>query len=325
MSGLISRVKKKFLPEFIEPKSFEKYVLSNKLKKSDSLNLNDIVDLDSIDRVKLKEHIYQSIVLLSSKVTAIGLDKNIKYKLESLLIDVNIFSDLASKCSGIETQSTSELLKIISDIKTIFKQFRLHKNRFGTSIQLSYKTKLVSKYLERLRLLVKLNDNNNDTKVWKQLIHEYVNEYDNHRSIIKYCRYHFDLVLLQAVEHTAAKGEKYIAENKQEYLKFLKKSMLGGFIISLFAFAKLFFDTYKYPDLSSAFIFSLNYAVCFILVKKLGGIIATKQPAMTASTIAKYIDDDNDLKVDNIGGVIHIVKNTLRSQFISFVGNMSVA
>ena len=64
-------------------------------------------------------------------------------------------------------------------------------------------------------------------------------------------------------------GEKYIAETKQEYWQFLRKSMLGGALIAIFALLKIYMGTYELSPMAYAFIASLNYAICFILVKQI--------------------------------------------------------
>ena len=324
-NGIKSRISHKILPEYVSEKSFEKFVLTKKWKHTDAANLITILNFDTIDSVQLKRDLFQSIIALSSKITAIGLDKNIKYKLESLDIDMTIFPKLSQKCAQLEYEGIGELEKLILNVSEVFQHFRLNKYKFGTSIQLTYKTKLATKYLDRLLLLVQLYNDYKNPKIWTQLTREYIIEYKKHRSFLKYIEYHFDLVLLQVVEYTSLKGEKYISENRKEYFSFLKKSMLGGGLISLFAFFKVYFDSTNSTIFNNALFFSLNYATCFVLVKSLGGIIATKQPAMTASTISKHVDSDNDLTVDNAKCVIELVKNTLRSQFISFVGNVAVA
>jgi len=324
-NGLSARVMHKILPEYIEQDSFEKHIHSFKTDKKVNGRIVEFIDFDKLDYSQLEEDIYYSIIALSSKVTAFGLDKRIKNKLDILSLDVELFSSLSKSCADIDNTKPQVISDIIKRIKLLLVEFRKQKSRFGTSIHITYKTRLVNKFLDRLDLLVNLYYNKRDKEIWNSLINEYITAYTSYRSIKKYCKYHFDLLLLQVVEHTSKKGEKYIAENHAEYLGFLKKSMIAGGVISIFALIKIYLDSLKYSDLSNAMLFSLNYAFCFIIAKKLGGIIATKQPAMTASTISKYIDKNDNLKLDNIKGVIDVVKNTSRSQIISLIGNVTVA
>jgi len=324
-NGLRSRITQKILPEYIEEDSFEHFVLNAFKKKQSSQKLSELIEFNTIDLNKLQADLYLSIISLCSKVTSVGLDKKIKYKLESLSLDVELFATLTSHCAQINNREQKDIDSIIEEIQTVFDSFRKQKNKFGTSIQLTYKTSLVKKYLNRLKLLVQLYYNNSDLNTWDLLINKYAEEHSNHKSVLKYFKYHFDLVLLQAVEHTSKQGQKYIAVNHKEYMSFLRKSMLAGATISIFATIKIYLDSKGLSSMNNALLYSLNYAACFISAKKLGGIIATKQPAMTASTISKFVDQNDNFKVDNAERIINIIKNTSRSQFISFIGNVAIA
>ena len=324
-NGFKSRIIYKILPEYIDSASFEKHILSCKTDGLSPTDISNSIDFEKLNYALLKEDLNHSITLLSSKVIAVGLDKNIKYKLQGLNLDINVFTKLSQYCADIDDTNKTDIYKLIDEIKVLFQNFRKQKDSFGTSIQLTYKTRLLEKYLQRLRLLTQLYYDTRNRQTWTELINDYITEYSNHRSLTNYFKYHFDLVLLQIVNHTSKKGEKYIAKTQKEYLSFLKKSMLGGAVICIFALIKIYIDGFYNSILQDAFLFSINYALCFIVVKMLGGLIATKQPAKTASTISKFVDKNDNLKVDNTKDVVNIIRNTSSSQFISFIGNVSVA
>ncbi len=325
LNGLITRIVKKIVPEYSNTKSFERLII----EKYDTRQLQHFLDNLSADQLAACPHIKSDLELaiasLASKTISFGLDKEIKTKIELLDLDVNLLRTFYNKFSNLNQTNHQNLIVHIDEVKALFSAFRLGKNKIGTSMQLTYKTRLVLQYLTRLRKLVLLHQNVNDSVQWTSLIRDFAEEYRNHRGIRHYLQGHVDLLLLQIVEHTSAKGEKYIAENKSEFWEFFRKSMLGGGLISLFALFKIVIDSQYFSTLNNAILFSLNYALCFILVKHFGGVIATKQPAMTASTIAKKIDTNNDLVIDNISKAVEVIKNVSKTQLISFVGNVIVA
>jgi site-specific recombinase len=67
-------------------------------------------------------------------------------------------------------------------------------------------------------------------------------------------------------------------------------------------------------------LFGLNYSFGFIVMHLLHLTLATKQPAMTASFIAKSIEDTGADKK----GLSIVLAQILRSQFVSLVGNLLV-
>jgi site-specific recombinase len=76
--------------------------------------------------------------------------------------------------------------------------------------------------------------------------------------------------------------------------------------------------------LGEGVLFGLNYAICFLLVDLTGGIIASKQPAMTANTLLSRVVIFRSKK-ETGKRIADLVADVSKSQFISFVGNLSLA
>ncbi|MBN2339938.1 MAG: hypothetical protein JXX29_05325 [Deltaproteobacteria bacterium] len=126
------------------------------------------------------------------------------------------------------------------------------------------------------------------------------------------------------VEHNSVHGGKYIANNLKEYFTIFWASLIGGCMIAVFALFKVEIESWGFSLLGEGLLFGINYALCFMLVDVLGGIIATKQPAMTANTLLTKIAlcDSKDAAAKQIANVFADVS---KSQFVSFLGNLSVA
>ena len=75
--------------------------------------------------------------------------------------------------------------------------------------------------------------------------------------------------------------------------------------------------------LSQAFLFSMNYAIGFIVIYLMGYTLATKQPAMTAATLAQSIDTNG--KKTDYSNFSNLFARLFRSQYIAFVGNVLMA
>jgi site-specific recombinase len=74
-------------------------------------------------------------------------------------------------------------------------------------------------------------------------------------------------------------------------------------------------------DFSHAFLYSMNYAMGFVMIYLMGFTLATKQPAMTAATMTKVLSEEGNGQRDNTE-FAHLVSKLFRSQFIAFVGNV---
>ena len=324
-SGLKSRLFKKILPSLPEENSFEFLILKNKKNIDQIINS---IDFANIGNSYIAQELNTSIEALCSKIAAFGLDNDIYSKFELLELESDSFKILLTKISSLDSSDSRTIKDLISVLETIefnILLLRIYKRKIGVNLHLTMATRRILEYIERAKELAELRLNLNSRSHWEEMIKMHIRYAKRKHSLRKFIERHLDLLALEIVEHTSNRGEKYIAENNKEYWRFFYKSMLGGAIISLFALGKIYFDSYELESLGYAFIFSLNYALCFILVKQVGGIIATKQPAMTASTIAKNIDKNNDLEIDSIRVIVVLIKKVLGSQFISLVGNFIMA
>lgn len=324
-SGLINRIYRKILPSVPDEKSFEFFLLKNQNNIKHILNS---IDFTKIENSIISDELNTSIKALCSKIAAFGLDSDIYTKLKLFRIESDPFRALLSEIHSLEncdSKKTQSFISLLERIESNIHSLRKYKRKLGVNLHLTIVTRRILEYVNRVKDLIDLKLNITSQTHWEAIIKKYFSYIKNKDSIRRFISRHLDLLTIEVVEHTSNKGEKYIAENGKEYRSFFYKAMFGGLVISFFALLKIIFGSYELTSLGYALIFSLNYAVCFILVKQFGGIIATKQPAMTASTIAKRIDKNDNLEIDSIKDVLTVIKKALSSQFISLVGNFTTA
>ena len=135
-------------------------------------------------------------------------------------------------------------------------------------------------------------------------------------------------ITYEITNYTGKTGEHYITSTTGEYFKMLKTALWGGVIVGFMCLVKLYMS--MQPDQSDFFRalnYSFNYAIGFVLIYLTGSTLATKQPAMTASTIAKTLESlsDNDNNKEKQKHYIEfsaLFTRLFRSQFIAFVGNV---
>lgn len=326
-SGLLKRIGRKFIP-VIPPSDSFTYLISN---KDHSKSLSPVEHVKHMlqnhsTRSEMQLELDKSIVALSNKIISLGQD----HKFQKLFNRLDISTTCYEKLNSIISESNiganlQEVKRCLNEIKSTIVKLRLLKNKIGTSLHLTVLTKRVLGHIDRNLDLLKLRSDIDNLDYWKILIDNYVSYSKKNKSLRSYFGSHLDLLALEIVEHTSHHGEKYVADSNKELSTFFKKGLIGGTIIAVFALIKILADQIGLSDLSSAFYYSINYAVCFIIVKYVGGTIATKQPAMTASTIIKHIDRNNDLHIDTIHDIVLLVRKVIRSQLVSLLGNFLCA
>lgn len=214
-------------------------------------------------------------------------------------------------------------------VEFIEKAYR-NTQKFGISIRVNQYLLRIQQQLQRLKdLLQFLILNKGETKntkfidLVKYLIH--VNYQKNNISGLLDKSTH--RVAQEITQHKAKSGEHYITASKSEYKKMLHASLGGGGIVGLMCVTKLLLSKLDVSPFGSAFLYSMNYAIGFIIIYLLGYTLATKQPAMTASTFVKSLVEDNrnKKKKHRYSGFAILFARLFRSQFIAFVGNVAMA
>lgn len=121
--------------------------------------------------------------------------------------------------------------------------------------------------------------------------------------------------------HTAETGSHYITSSRKQYMKMFYKASGGGIIVGALCVLKMLYGFMPGSDFFHAFLYSLNYAMGFVMIYLMGFTLATKQPAMTAATMTKVLSEQESTK-NNYTEFADLVSKLFRSQFIAFVGNV---
>lgn len=119
-------------------------------------------------------------------------------------------------------------------------------------------------------------------------------------------------------------GEHYITTTKREYRQMFLSAAGAGVIIALMALIKIQIGRWAIPPFWSAVLVSLNYGIGFVIVHILGCTIATKQPAMTAASIASAVEQGQNSRALE-KHLAHLLISVNRSQTIAVLGNITLA
>jgi len=133
-----------------------------------------------------------------------------------------------------------------------------------------------------------------------------------------------DLLSLQVTEHASKTGEHYVTRDRSEFYAMFRAAAGAGVIVGFMALDKMLIATLHLPPLWEALGFSLNYGLGFVLIHLLGFTIATKQPAMTAATLAAALDPRKS-GASRQEEMSELIVQVCRSQFVAIAGNVLLA
>ncbi|MDR0659225.1 MAG: site-specific recombinase [Prevotellaceae bacterium] len=294
------------------------------------------IEINLADR-QIYDQLFAALRTLSIQASALGLEKTITDKLgddkrtrnsfvEQSLVLISIFESMVAL--GEYKPNQEQLSKFLRELTRCKAEIRLARRKAltkGAGLRETYNFLRLGWIIERMELIVDIIngdehlDLTNFVGYFKSVV-----EYENTKNRLRaHVRQTVELLAYRVAEHEQSTGEHYITSTKKEYKTMFKSASRGGFIISFTAiFKNLLYSLHLAPFWQS-FTYSINYALGFIAIQVSGSTLATKQPAMTASTIAKSLTGKRFGNKDMAELAITVSK-VMRSQTASFSGNLLV-
>ncbi len=304
----------------------------------------------------------ESIRILSYRICAIGLEPKLiriqpdieKYESPFLMqnIEVNAwlqaYIPLPAGVGGLpEPGSTPangdravpdarHLLVMLDQCTAVVAKIRKSALHQGTSISLTYLLVALTQSIDRLQKLLFLVDPgtlNSTTGGKAQDAHRHacvalaldlIEAHNKKYALRELLANNVNLLARNVTENASRTGEHYIAETRRDYLAMLKSASGAGAIISVMAMLKILASYLRAAPLAEAFLYSMNYSFGFMLIHVLRFTVATKQPAMTAATIAAGLHSKDGRNID-LDSMTELIVKVLRTQFVAVLGNIVVA
>lgn len=286
-------------------------------------------------------HVLNSIQVVSLRINALGTVPDIVEKLPQLERFDSPFMEqyrevanyLAKYMEEDFDRSTANndfrhINVLLDQCRTYVETFRRRKKVFGVSFRLTNYIVRLRKNLKRLQFLLYLITVHKDDFPFKEEVHlleDLVKAEGDTKSLRKHAQEHLSLVSYQITENTGITGEKYITSTPKDYMRMFVSSCQGGLIVGFMSLIKLFFSFLSLPLFGTAFMYSMNYSLGFMLIHITHGKLATKQPAMTASRLASALDPKEDEVSSDLNEIAKMIKQMFRTQFIAFVGNVIIS
>ena len=348
---LKKRISYKFLPP-VEDENTISYIISKVLfnPKSDSdyiknikpedgsefFKLMEIEKISTLPKVKKELLISANILALRSVGNALeaGITKMVpEYKnfdnpfvalqseLDSLIGRFKKDKDLQIDSKDVDYKQIKIYLQQCLDF--VDKAFK-NACKFGISSKINQSLLKIRQQLKRIQDIIPILvvDTEEDILTNSKNMVSNTLKYNSHRNNIRELIDDSTRLISHLItSHTAETGTHYIATSPKEYLKMFWKASGGGIIVGFLCIFKMMMSYSHGSEFSHAVLYSLNYAFGFIIIYLLGFTLATKQPAMTAATMAKVLSDESSSE-KNYKEFANLVAKLSRTQFIAFVGNV---
>ncbi|HVY06584.1 MAG TPA: hypothetical protein VHB46_11460, partial [Burkholderiales bacterium] len=195
----------------------------------------------------------------------------------------------------------------------------------GVSVDIVYGLEVLSSCLARMEamldIMVSAPGHALNEAIHRLLASLIVAAHDD-RSIRHLVRTDLQLLQRKIVDRSGKTGEHYVAHSRREYRFIWLAAAGGGLLTVLTAAIKLKVTHSGMPLFIEGLLAGLNYAVSFMLLHHFHLILATKQPAMTAATLATLLRSRD--RTSRLDSMVEFTVRICRSQFAAAMANVAV-
>ncbi len=293
---------------------------------------------------RVREQLLDGAIVIGHRLAAMGLEPELLRILprlakgESPFIALcNEVTSLAQHLHASEAQShvdaidTGHLLVLLAQCREAVERAHQAAATRGTSVPLTFLVVRLRQHLDRLELLVGLLTAHfcplgdaEPSECWSTFLWSGVEEELQRSSLRKHVADLTALLALRVTENAGRTGEPYIARDRAEWRGMWRAGAGAGFLIALMALTKVLGASLHLALLNQGLLNGAIYAGGFVVIHLCHGTVATKQPAMTAATIAATVSQTRG-RLRDIDRLAELVVATVRSQHAAIAGNVLVA
>ncbi len=307
--------------------------------------LASVPTVTSQARVAIREQMLDAAVVLGHRTAAMGLEPELLRVLprlaqgespfiglnEQLAVFVKAFRALDPVATEAHDEDERHVLVLGDQCREAVDRARQAAATRGTSLALTFLLVRLQQHLERIELLVRVlavrfsaQANEELAERWSGFLRHAVESELQRNSIRRHVADLLGLLSLRVTENAGHTGEHYIAENLAQWARMWGAAAVGGCFIAVMALLKIRGAGLHLAVLNEGLLNGAIYGVGFAVIHVFHGTVATKQPAMTAATLATALDRMRG-KAREIEEIAGLVAATVRTQGAAIAGNILVA
>lgn len=284
-----------------------------------------------------QQQIDEALIYLAAMILADGISKAFRQKLDPKMpLQATPFMVLRRELetylyvSPRDEAALRSVRMLIAVCRAQTDRIYAHLDEHGVSVSLVYRVERMRAQLTRMALLTDLRsaiystDSQQGTEPGagqiQALLGDLIAAHHQRSSVRGLIRRSFSLLARKMVERNADHGEHYIARDNKEYRAMLKAAGRGGVITAFTVLGKSLLSTVGAARFFEGIFASLNYAVSFMAISAVGGVLATKQPAVTAPVLASKMGQLDT--VEGLRALLSEIALLLRSQAAAVFGNL---
>lgn len=336
---IVARLKEKFSLRAPDEQELH-FIFSENIRKPEDIEWLELLDQETLSRIvslfyfwvaheekdwnSLVQDAEKALLLLTLQFQGLGLSSEIRTRFSEADFLKLPFYDLPNIVrSFLAEKNPQKKLDLQKEIETRLYQSKLalddvhqHLNKNGVSIAIVFKMERLECLKNRMEdLLDLLKVSSSNPNALSEFVGNLITENIRRTSILSLLSQNFSLLAKKIVERNGETGEHYITRTVPEHVGMVRQAIGGGVLTAFTTLVKFLITKMALAPWATGFLAAANYSVSFLLIHFCHFTLGTKQPAMTATTLASKMDGNLDELVDE-------VINIIRSQFAAISGNV---
>jgi len=220
--------------------------------------------------------------------------------------------------------------ELIASCRRVVREVMESFNHTGISVDLVYRLDLLGRQLDRLYALVSLCAPTPPEGMGLKMMGTLVRGCEKDRSLGELIRRNSRLLARRVIERAGHSGEHYITQTRKEQFHMLASAAGGGVLTAIavaFKASLHLIQVLARTPLFQGLASGINYAGVFVTMQLLGFTLATKQPSMTAATLAgalKEYTSSTEAEKRSLTSLSDLVVRTIRTQLFALLGNVGL-
>ena len=265
----------------------------------------------------VRDAISDSIALICTRASALGLTEDIRERsVEGPLRESPFFR--------LPRTPIAELAPVIAECRVALAVVHRKLETHGVSVDVVYCLDNIERALARVELLAPIVvGTDQPVAAARAALAAIAPAPVSDLSLRDLMRTNVRMLARKIIERAGDTGEHYVTATKREYFRMLASAGGGGALTAITCVLKFFTKWGHFPLFVDGFLSAANYAGCFIVMQLLGLTLATKQPSMTAATLAAAIGDKRRGD-DRMNELVGMIARISRSQLAAAAGNVGL-
>lgn len=260
------------------------------------------------------EALWDAAQLLAYRATALGLARDLLgLAADERELD-SPFGQLAGTMAALRKGEPAPWPGLLAQCRARLRAALDHLDTHGVSTELVYRLDLLEAHLCRMEELVDLAAGALDGQAFAATL---IRQQAEHQSFKGLLRSTTRRLARKVVEHTGRTGEHYIADTRAEWSGTFWSAAWGGVLTAFTAALKYGIAAAVLAPMIAGLAFAGNYTASFVIMQFAGFTLASKQPAMTAASLAGALEARLPGKA-----MVDLVAGIARSQFMATLGNV---